>query len=100
VTAIAMVEIDAGREVTAVAAYRKALPKLWTLLGSVLVAAVLIALVDLTAVGTVLGAWLMVRWSLLAQSQRSRAQPPVQRHAPARASCAGTGGASRPCCSS
>ena len=66
-TAIAMVELDAGRELSAVAAYRRTLERLGTLLGAVLLVAVVIALVGLTAVGVLLGVWLLVRWAFLAQ---------------------------------
>jgi hypothetical protein len=66
-TSIAMVELDAGREITALGAYRKALPKLGSLLGATLIAVVVIAIVDLTAVGLLLGIWLAVRWAFLAQ---------------------------------
>jgi small-conductance mechanosensitive channel len=62
-----MVELDAGREVTALLAYRSVLPRLKTILGVVLVAAVVIAVVDLTTIGLILGVWFVVRWSLLAQ---------------------------------
>lgn len=66
-TASAMVEIDAGRNINALAAYRKGLPRLRSLLGAALFAAVLIAIVSFTAVGIVLSVWLIVRWALLAQ---------------------------------
>jgi hypothetical protein len=66
-TAFAMAELDAGREVTALGAYRMALPRLGALLLVVIVPAVLIGVLDLTAIGIVLGAWLTVRWSLAAQ---------------------------------
>jgi hypothetical protein len=66
-TAIAMVEIDRGREITAWNAYRKTLPKLGSLLGTVLIVGVAGTIVSFTAIGTLLAAWLVVRWSLLAQ---------------------------------
>jgi glycerophosphoryl diester phosphodiesterase family protein len=65
-TAIAMVEIDAGRKVSAVEAYRKTLSKLGTLLGTVLIAAVIVAIVGLTTIGVLLAIWLLVRWAFLA----------------------------------
>jgi len=65
--AIAMVDIDAGRQVRPLAAYRKVLPRVGTLLGAVLLAAVVAAILSLTAVGILLAVWLLVRWSLLAQ---------------------------------
>jgi hypothetical protein len=67
VTALAMVEIDGGRHVTAMWAYRKALPKLGALLGTVLLVAVALTIVSFTAIGTLLAVWLIVRWSLLGQ---------------------------------
>jgi hypothetical protein len=66
-TALAMVEIDNGRPVTAMGAYRLALPKLASLLSAVLFIAAAFVLVSLTAFGTILVAWLIARWSLLAQ---------------------------------
>jgi hypothetical protein len=66
-TAHAMAELDAGREVSALDAYRMALPRIGALLAVVIVPAVLIGILDLTAFGIVVGAWLTVRWSLAAQ---------------------------------
>jgi hypothetical protein len=66
-TAIAMVEIDAGRDVGALTAYRKVLPKLGSLLGTVFVVAVALTLVSFTAIGTLVVAWLTVRWSVFPQ---------------------------------
>jgi hypothetical protein len=66
-TAMAMVEIDNGREVSALGAYRLALPKLASLLSAVLLIAAAFVLVSFTAFGTILVAWLAARWSLLAQ---------------------------------
>jgi Vacuolar protein sorting-associated protein 62 len=66
-TAAAMVELDAGRETSALAAYKRVLPKLGSILGVVLIAALGAALVSLTSIGLLLGAWLLVRWAFLAQ---------------------------------
>jgi hypothetical protein len=66
-TAFAMLDIDAGRRGSARAAYRKVLPKLGPLVGVVLLATLTVAVVSLTTVGTLLGVWLVVRWSFLAQ---------------------------------
>jgi hypothetical protein len=66
-TAIAMVEIDEGRSVTAMGAYRKALPTLGSLLSAVLLMVVAFALISLTTFGALLDVWLIVRWSLIAQ---------------------------------
>lgn len=66
-TALAMVDLDAGRQTNAVAAYKKVLPKLGSILGVVLIAAVIIGLVSLTTIGLLLGVWLVVRWAFIAQ---------------------------------
>jgi hypothetical protein len=66
-TAAAMVEVDAGHPVTAFGAYRKALPSLRSLLSAVLLVVVALAVVSLTTFGALLAAFLIVRWSLLAQ---------------------------------
>jgi hypothetical protein len=66
VTAIAMVELDAGRETTAMAAYRKALPKIAPLLAVTLVMAAVMAIVELTAIATLLNIWLITRWAFFA----------------------------------
>jgi hypothetical protein len=66
-TAIAMVEIDEGRRVTALGAYKQALPRLVSLLGAVVLVVVAVTVVSFTAIGALLVAWLVVRWSLLAQ---------------------------------
>jgi hypothetical protein len=65
--AVAMVEIDGGRTIRAWGAYRKVLPKLPSLLGTVLVVAIALTIVSFTAIGVLLVAWLAVRWSFLAQ---------------------------------
>ena len=66
-TAVAMVELDAGRPVTALGAYRKALPSLPSLLSAVVLVVVGLVVVSFTAIGTLLDVYLVVRWSLLAQ---------------------------------
>jgi hypothetical protein len=66
-TTIAMIELDGGRPIKAWGAYRNALPKLGPLLGTVLIVAVALTIVSLTAIGALLAAWLVVRWSFLAQ---------------------------------
>jgi hypothetical protein len=53
--------------VTALGAYRKALPSLPSLLGIVLLVTVSLVLVSLTSIGVLIAAWLIVRWSLLGQ---------------------------------
>jgi Vacuolar protein sorting-associated protein 62 len=66
-TAIAMVELDEGREVSAWTAYRLALRRLRPFVRPLVVAVVLVAVLSLTVVGAVVGFWFVVRWSLLAQ---------------------------------
>src|SRR5581483_5143077 len=61
-TAIAMAEIDAGRVVTALGAYRRALPWLVSLLTAVVLVVVVVTVVSFTAIGAILVAWLVVRW--------------------------------------
>ena len=63
----AMTDIDAGEPATALGSYRKVVPRLPTLLGGVLLAAVAVAVLQLTVVGIPVAVWLIVRWSLLAQ---------------------------------
>jgi hypothetical protein len=67
-TAIAMVELDAGREATALGAYREALSRLGSLLGAVLVAAFVVGIFGLTGIGLLISIWLLVRWALFAQA--------------------------------
>jgi hypothetical protein len=83
VTALAMVELDEGREITALGAYRLILPKFWRLLGVLLRAAVVIAILDVFLVGLVVGTWLLVRWVLLGQvvAVESPRERPLRRSA-------------------
>jgi hypothetical protein len=67
-TAVAMVDIDAGRKATARAAYRQVLPRLGPLLGVVLIVAVVVGIASLTSIGVLLAIWLIVRWAFLAQT--------------------------------
>jgi hypothetical protein len=67
VTALAMVELDEGREINALGAYRLVLPRVRRLLGALFRAAVVVALLDIFVVGLFFGTWLLVRWVLLAQ---------------------------------
>jgi hypothetical protein len=66
-TAAAMAELDAGRPVTARAAYRKVARRLPSLLRGLVRAAIVVVLLDLTVIGIPVSVWLLVRWSLLAQ---------------------------------
>jgi hypothetical protein len=99
-TAIAMRELDEGRAVTAFGAYRQALPQLVSLLSAVVLVVAAVTVVSFTAVGALLVAWLVVRWSLLAQVHVLENTSGLRRCGGARALSGGTGGASPAwCCS-
>jgi Vacuolar protein sorting-associated protein 62 len=66
-TAVAMVDIDAGRNSGALAAYKKILPKVGPIVGVGLIVAVVIALLGSTFIGVLLAIWLIVRWAFFAQ---------------------------------
>jgi hypothetical protein len=66
-TAVAMVELDEGRKVTARRAYVLAVPRLRPLIVPLVLGAVIVAALSATVAGLVIGLWLIVRWSLLAQ---------------------------------
>ena len=65
-TADALIEIDAGRTIGPVTAYRLALARAWRLLGSIAIAAVVVVLLGSFVVLLPVAAWLVVRWALLA----------------------------------
>ena len=65
-TACALVELDAGRHVSPVAAYRLALRRLRPLLGAIAVAVAAGILLATSVVLLPIAIWLIVRWSLLA----------------------------------
>ncbi len=65
-TAAALVELDAGRPVSAVKAYRLTLGKLRPLLGAVTLAVAAWILLASSVVLLPVAVWLVVRWSLLA----------------------------------
>jgi hypothetical protein len=67
-TAYAVVEIDEGRVIGPVAAYRVALGKLRPLLGGLALAVAVFVALGATAILTPLAVWLAVRWMLLAQT--------------------------------
>ena len=67
VAALAMVELDEGRPVTALGAFRLARPRIGPLVLTLLRAAIAIAVLVVTVFGIPIGIWLLVRWSLLAQ---------------------------------
>jgi hypothetical protein len=99
-TAIAMVEIDAGRDVGAWAAYKKTLPRLRSLLGGIVGAVVIIALLELTAIGTLLGIWLLVRCAFLPQVVALEDLPAGAALRRSSRLVRGSGGGSGPCSSS
>jgi hypothetical protein len=65
VTTRALLELDAGRSVGPVEAYRLAIPRLGTVLGSLALAVVVVTLLTTSIVLIPLAVWLAVRWSLL-----------------------------------
>jgi hypothetical protein len=67
VTAVAMVDLDAGRNSGALAAYKRILPKIGPIVGVGLIVAVIIALLGSTFIGVLLALWLVVRWAFFAQ---------------------------------
>jgi hypothetical protein len=66
-TALAMVELGKGRNVTVVSAFRLALGRLPAVIGALVIAAVIVAVAGLTTIGLLLSVWLIVRWGLVAQ---------------------------------
>jgi hypothetical protein len=66
--AAAIAELSAGRKATAAAAYRATWRRLGPLLGGLVIAALAIAVAQLTVIGIPVAIWLGIRWSLLAQS--------------------------------
>jgi hypothetical protein len=66
-TAHALVEIDAGRPIGAVTAYRAALKRTRPLLGGLGIAVAIWLVLNLTALLIPVAIWLAVRWFLLAQ---------------------------------
>jgi hypothetical protein len=67
-TARALVEIDAGRPVGPLAAYRLALDSIRPLLGGLVIAVGFWVVLSATAVLLPIAIWLAVRWALLAQA--------------------------------
>lgn len=66
-SAVALVELDEGREVRARTAYRLAFGRLRPMIGPLVLAVVIVRVLSLTVIGAVLALWLVARWSLLAQ---------------------------------
>jgi hypothetical protein len=67
VSALAMVEMDEGRTITSLRAYRLAGRRIQPLVAALLKAAISVAVLSVTVVGLPFAIWLLVRWSLLAQ---------------------------------
>jgi len=66
-TVVAMLRLDEGLPVSAWLAYRGAVERLRPLLGALVCAVLVVAVLELTTIGLLLGVWLAVRWSLLTQ---------------------------------
>ena len=64
-TARAMVEIDAGRPVTALSAYRSVVPRLRSLIPALIALAVVQILLNLTVVLLPVAVFILVRWSMI-----------------------------------
>jgi hypothetical protein len=67
VTTLAMVELDEGREINPLRAYLLVVPVLRPLIGALLRAAVVVAILNVTLVGLVFSVWLVFRWVLIPQ---------------------------------
>ena len=67
-TVFALVEIDAGRPIGPLGAYRAALRKLGPLVGGLAVAVGVSLLLNVTTILIPIAVWLVVRWLLLAQA--------------------------------
>jgi hypothetical protein len=67
-TTVAVIDLDSERPIGPWSAYRQAFHHIGSLLIGLVVAIVLVTVVSLTVVGVVVGIWLVVRWSLLAQA--------------------------------
>jgi hypothetical protein len=65
-TARVLAEIDQGRQISVVQAYRLALESLRPLLGAVLIVAFVVSLLATTVVLVPIAIWLAVRWALVA----------------------------------
>jgi Vacuolar protein sorting-associated protein 62 len=65
---VAVVDLDAEREVTPLTAYRHALGRVRPLVAGLAIAVIFVTLLTFSVVGILVAAWLLVRWSLLAQA--------------------------------
>ena len=66
-SAVALDALGDGRDLSPLDAYKVALRRWKPLLGAFLIAALMIGVLSLTAVGGLIAVWLLVRWSFLAQ---------------------------------
>jgi hypothetical protein len=64
-TALAMIELDEGRTVRPISAYRMALGRLWPVLGATVIAVLVISLMIPFLFLIPLAIWLAVRWALV-----------------------------------
>jgi hypothetical protein len=76
VIALALVQVDEGRPITPLDAFRLVRRRIWPLVQTLLAAAIGIALLVVTVFGIPIGIWLLVRWSLLAQVVVLENHPP------------------------
>jgi hypothetical protein len=74
-TACALVELDAGRTIGALRAYRLALRNVRPLLGGLALAVTVVGALTVTTILVPVAVWLGVRWSLLAQVVEIEKQP-------------------------
>ncbi len=77
-TACALVEIDAGRDVGPVGAYRLALRRIRPLLGAIAIFVAALVILTTSVVGIPIAVWLAVRWSLLAPVVELEGRGPYQ----------------------
>jgi hypothetical protein len=66
-TALAMVELDQGRDVGVLSAFRTAIIRIPAVIGALAIAIPVVVVANLTLIGLPLGIWLTVRWGLISQ---------------------------------
>ena len=93
-TACALVEIDEGRPVGPLDAYRLALGRVRPLLGAIAISVAVWVALAATAVLIPVAIWLAIRWSLLAQTVELEGDRGAARCAGAPSSCGDAGCAS------
>jgi hypothetical protein len=77
-TARVLAEIDQGRQISVVQAYRLALDSLRPLLGAVLVVAFVVSLLATTVFLVPIAIWVAVRWALVAPVVALERRPPLE----------------------